>query len=251
MILIGKIQKPWTETGTTTFSDAYGNETTLPTVAAFSMVFSALSMLKALVSFNIINIHIQNVDNSKKLVRLISIIMNHLVYFVSTATFRIGSITLLYSYLNVYAIIPIALFWLTNLSYGYKNLIHVGAPYWLISFSSIFFPVYFIDFTKLKDKQTRDMIKNQQHAFRFQSIACFIIYGSSLVVCWFFIFFNIKRWTYSSTMILDNIGFNIIMMTCLLIGFISALLSLEPDVYKAITKITSFLVVRRSVKRLL
>ena len=251
MILIGKIQKPWTETGTTTFSDAYGNETTLPTVAAFSMVFSALSMLKALVSFNIINIHIQNVDNSKKLVRLISIIMNHLVYFVSTATFRIGSITLLYSYLNVYAIIPIALFWLTNLSYGYKNLIHVGAPYWLISFSSIFFPVYFIDFTKLKDKQTRDMIKNQQHAFRFQSIACFIIYGSSLVVCWFFIFFNIKRWTYSSTMILDNIGFNIIMMTCLITGFISALLSLEPDVYKAITKITSFLVVRRSVKRLL
>ena len=251
MILIGKIQKPWTETGTTTFSDAYGNETTLPTVAAFSMVFSALSMLKALVSFNIINIHIQNVDSSKKLVDLISIIMNHLVYFVSTATFRIGSITLLYSYLNVYAIIPIALFWLTNLSYGYKNLISVGAPYWLISFSSIFFPVYFIDFTNLRNNQTRKMIKNQQYAFKFQSISCFIIFGLSLVVCWLFIFFDIKGWSYSSTMILDNIGFNIIMMTCLLIGFISALLSLEPDVYEAITKITSFLVVRRSVKRLL
>ena len=181
MILIGKIQKPWTETGTTTFSDAYGNETTLPTVAAFSMVFSALSMLKALVSFNIINIHIQNVDNSKKLVHLISIIMNHLVYFVSTATFRIGSITLLYSYLNVYAIIPIALFWLTNLSYGYKNLISVGAPYWLISFSSIFFPVYFIDFTKLKDKQTRDMIKNQQlNASRLCKAALFKIFKRAL-----------------------------------------------------------------------
>ena len=209
------------------------------------MVFSALSMLKALVSFNIINIHIQNVDNSKKLVHLISIIMNHLVYFVSTATFRIGSITLLYSYLNVYAIIPIALFWLTNLSYGYKNLISVGAPYWLISFSSIFFPVYFIDFTKLKDKQCSCMIKNQQHAFRFQSIACFIIYGSSLVVCWLFIFFNIKGWTYSSTMILDNIGFNIIMMTCLITGFISALLSLEPNVYEAFVKFFRFLTIQR------
>ena len=249
MILIGKIPKPWTETGTFTFSDAYGNETTLPTIATLSMVFSALSMLKALVSFNIINVHIQNVDSPKRVIKLISFAMNHLVYFVSTATFRIGSITLLYSYLNEYALIPVAIFWLANLAYGYKKAYgnerrpSVDAPYWLISFSSIFFPVYFIDFTSLKDIEVPNRVKKQRFAFRFQSIACFIIFGSSLVVTWFFIFFN-EEWAYSSTMILDNIGFNIIMLTCLIVGFISLLLSLEPNVFEATTRLLGFLTQR-------
>ena len=232
MILIGKIQKPWTDCGTTTFSDAYGNETTLPTVAAFSMVFSALSILKAVVSFNIINVHIWNVDSSKKAIKLISIVMNHLVYFVSTVTFRVGAITLLCSYMNEYGLIPVAVFWLMNLVYGYQKLVETGAPYWLISFSAIFSPVYFIEFTNIKHSNKKIRIKNQYFAFKFQSIVSLVIFGLSLVVTWFFVNFD-EEWSYSSTMILDNIGFNIILVTFLIVGFISALLSFQPDINKA------------------
>ena len=232
MILIGKIQKPWTDCGTTTFSDAYGNETTLPTVAAFSMVFSALSILKAVVSFNIINVHIWNVDSSQKAIKLISIVMNHSVYFVSTVIFRVGAITLLCSYMNEYGLISVAVFWLMNLVYGYQKLVETGAPYWLISFSAIFSPVYFIEFTNIKHSNKKIRIKNQYFAFKFQSIASLVIFGLSLVVTWFFVNFD-EEWSYSSTMILDNIGFNIILVTFLIVGFISALLSFQPDINKA------------------
>ena len=246
LILIGKIQKPWTECGTVTFSDAYGNETSMPTVAAFSMVFSTLSMIKAMISFNIINVHIRNVDSSKKAIKLISIIMNHLVYFVSTAAFRVGSITLLCSYMNQYGLLTVAIFWLLNLSYGYHKLVGSGAPYWLISFSAVFFPVYFIDFTNLNkvSDNINARIKKQYFAFKFQSFASLVTFGLSLIVTWFFINFD-EEWSYSSTMILDNIGFNIIMVTCLIVGFISAMLSFQPDVYKAIKKVFKFLTAER------
>ena len=232
MILIGKIQKPWTDCGTTTFSDAYGNETTLPTVAAFSMVFSALSILKAVVSFNIINVHIWNVDSSQKAIKLISIVMNHSVYFVSTVIFRVGAITLLCSYMNEYGLISVAVFWLMNLVYGYQKLVETGAPYWLISFSAIFSPVYFIEFTNIKHSNKKIRIKNQYFSFKYQSIVSLVIFGLSLVVTWFFVNFD-EEWSYSSTMILDNIGFNIILVTFLIVGFISALLSFQPDINKA------------------
>ena len=76
--------------------------------------------------------------------------MNHLVYFLSTTVFRVGSIALLYSYMNNYVALFIAIFWLANLFYGYKELAPVGAPYWLISLTSIFIPVYFIENTNNK-----------------------------------------------------------------------------------------------------
>ena len=247
LILIGKIPKPWTETGTFTFSDAYGNETTLPTVAALSMVFSALSMLKALVSFNILNVHICNVDSSKKLIRLISIVMNHLAYFVSTVAFRVGSITLLYSYLNEYALVPVALFWLLNLSYGYQKLVGSGAPYWLISFSAIFFPIYFIDFTNRKRNTVK--IQNQYWAFKFQSMASLVIFGLSLGVSLFFV--NVDdQWCYSSTTILDNVGFNVVMVTCIITGIISAAMSFEPNVFEAANKLFRFLTEKRLVLKI-
>ena len=244
MILIGKIQKPWTDCGTTTFSDAYGNETTLPTVAAFSMVFSALSILKAVVSFNIINVHIWNVDSSKKAIKLISIVMNHSVYFVSTVIFRMGAITLLCSYMNEYGLISVAVFWLMNLVYGYQKLVETGAPYWLISFSAIFSPVYFIEFTNIKHSNKKIRIKNQYFSFKYQSIVSLVIFGLSLVVTWFFVNFD-EEWSYSSTMILDNIGFNIILVTFLIVGFISALLSFQPDVNKANEAFLKFLTEKR------
>ena len=53
LILIGKIQMPWSDTGITTSSDGYRNETTLSTIAVFSMAFSFLNILRALVNFNI------------------------------------------------------------------------------------------------------------------------------------------------------------------------------------------------------
>ena len=231
----------------TTSSDGYTSETTLSTIAVLSMAFSFLNMLRALVNFNIFFVQVWNVDSGKKLIRLISIIVNHLVYFLSTTVFRVGSITLFYSYMNNYVALFIAIFWLANLLYGYKELAPVGAPYWLISFTSIFIPVYFIDNTNDKPKRIR--IEEQHKVFKFQSIACFCIYGSGLGMTWYYINFK-EDWSYSSTIILDNVGFNIIVVTCLIVGFISAMLSFQPDVFKALQNVFNYFNLRYISKSL-
>ena len=59
LILNGKIPKPWHAYGQITLIDWYGNELALPTTAVISLAFSILSMMKALIEFNIIRVHIQ------------------------------------------------------------------------------------------------------------------------------------------------------------------------------------------------
>ena len=123
MILNGKIPKPWYVTGTFTYTDWGGNIHKLPTFTLVSLIFSIFSMLKSLVAFNIINIHISGVNDFSRFTRLILHITDLLAYFMSTALFRIWSIALFFSYLKEFGCIPILIFWVINVIYGYSKYV--------------------------------------------------------------------------------------------------------------------------------
>ena len=116
----GIVPRPWTESASFHFSDSKGNLWTLPTTSMFSMIFSLLSMFKALVEFNIVNVHVSDINGFYKIKWVFLSIMDHLTFFVATAMFRIMTLVLLLTYLGIFAgFIPILSFLIVNLIYGY------------------------------------------------------------------------------------------------------------------------------------
>ena len=59
LILNGTIRSPFEEASQVVIVDFYGNPLTLPTISAFSLVFSMLSILKTVIALNILGIHIK------------------------------------------------------------------------------------------------------------------------------------------------------------------------------------------------
>ena len=121
LICNGKVPKPWVVTGSFSFTDWSGNTVELPTTAAFSLFFSALSMLKAAVEFNIIRVHIENIKDCSKFSKFLVIVSDYMPYFAVSTYFRIGSIILFTTYLNTYGLLPVFLFWMSNLIIGYRR----------------------------------------------------------------------------------------------------------------------------------
>ena len=120
LMINGIIPRPWTDFGTYRFSDTEGNTFTLPTTSLISMIFSLLSMFKALVEFNIVNVHVSDINGFYKIKWVFLSIMDHLTFFVATTMFRIMTLVLLLTYLGIFAgFIPILSFMIVNLIYGY------------------------------------------------------------------------------------------------------------------------------------
>ena len=118
----GIIPKPWTEFGIISFTDMIGNTFTLPTTSMFSMIFSVIHIFKALVEFNIVDVHVGNICSFSKMKWLYLSITEHFILFATTAVFRILALVLLVIYLREIAgIIPIVIFIFVNLIYGYKK----------------------------------------------------------------------------------------------------------------------------------
>ena len=149
MIFTGIVKSPF-ETGWFFIVDGYGNLVTLPTVSAFSLVFSVLNMIKTLISLNIVHIHVevnidiimslfnelksalrifstytesilQRISDCKSLRKLVLLSLDHLPYFVSTTAFRLLSIIICITYLNIWTAIPLGIFWMTSLVMGYSR----------------------------------------------------------------------------------------------------------------------------------
>ena len=118
----GIIPKPWTEFGIIGFTDMLGNTFSLPTTSMFSMIFSVIHIFKALVEFNIVDVHVSKVDSCSKMKWFFLSITEHFILFATTAVFRILALVLLVVYLREIAgIIPVMIFMFVNLIYGYKR----------------------------------------------------------------------------------------------------------------------------------
>ena len=58
LILNGVIPNLWTQSDTFILEDWYGNKISLPTTTTMSLMFSTANMIKAVISFNVLRIHI-------------------------------------------------------------------------------------------------------------------------------------------------------------------------------------------------
>ena len=61
LIMTGIIPRPWMDSDIFHLTDRYGNKISLPTSAAWSLLFSVLSMVKTMVYLN--TIHVQSTVN--------------------------------------------------------------------------------------------------------------------------------------------------------------------------------------------
>ena len=144
LVFMGKVPKPWKTSGTFTIADPLSeNEITLPTFGTLSIFFSTISIAKAMIEFNISQVHVDKIGNSKKFFKIfVGSCARHLPFLASGAYFRTAFCILSYTYLGNFALLPIGMFWIANLVIGYRHFDQKRNPLWLISFVSIFFPVF-------------------------------------------------------------------------------------------------------------
>ena len=152
LILTGKIDYPWAPNWYQ-FKDWNGNSLYVPTTACFSLIFSVLAMIKAVIHFNIARVHVgvsviippqltkrflfmnyknfkfqsfemmpfQKITSSQEMWSLFVLIFDHLPYFMASMIFKLGSILLLAVYLPFGLIVAIPLIILCNLIIGYQR----------------------------------------------------------------------------------------------------------------------------------
>ena len=144
LVFMGKVPKPWKTSGTFTIADPLSeNEITLPTFGTLSIFFSTISIAKAMIEFNISQVHVDKIGNSTKFFKkFVGSCARHLPFLASGAYFRTAFCILSYTYLGNFALLPIGMFWIANLVIGYRHFDQKRNPLWLISFVSIFFPVF-------------------------------------------------------------------------------------------------------------
>ena len=64
---------------------------------------------------------LQRISDCKSLRKLVLLSLDHLPYFVSTTAFRLLSIIICITYLNIWTVIPLGIFWMTSLVMGYSR----------------------------------------------------------------------------------------------------------------------------------
>ena len=157
----GVISSPFEQQGQVIIVDFYGNSLTLPTISAFSLLFSTLSMLKTVIALNILGIYTKVINHdycrlittekikfkfSKLYLVIISFIfgtyqqetlscellaqtfllsIEHLPFFISSIIFRLSSIILCATYLNIWALIPVGVLWFSSILIGYIRYVRM------------------------------------------------------------------------------------------------------------------------------
>ena len=114
--MTGKMPGPF-EIEYLTLSDAWNNSISLPKCTAIALITSSLSMLKVCVDLNLLAIHVK--DCNKR--TLASSAFIYIPFFVATAIYRLFSISILITYLNFWAVLPVAFVIGMNIWYGIKK----------------------------------------------------------------------------------------------------------------------------------
>ena len=98
-------------------------------------------------------------------------------------------------------------------------------PLWLISFLSLFFPVYFV-LTEVTDAMRPKIVRKQYETFRRQTVAAVLVYAPSLIGM--LVLINTSaEWIYDPNVILGNLDFNLAMASVLVSAFISLVLGVK------------------------
>ncbi|TRY78671.1 hypothetical protein TCAL_11594 [Tigriopus californicus] len=228
MILNGKIPAPFSLSETPPMTvDWHGNKISVPTISSISMIFSGLSIFKAIIQFNIINEHIRDISSMWSIVEIVVKIFDYGPFFVIGAFFRIATVSVLITYLNVIGFVPIGIIFFINLAIGYSRFDFEKIPLWLITCVSLFMPVHFVNGTITERSRPR-LIAIQSEIFFYQSLAAVVVYLPALLACFGKVNYD-SNWLYDPKVILNNQQFNAIIILLVLVGVMSFLLSIRPD----------------------
>ena len=154
-------------------------------------------------------------------------------FSVSATFFRIGSVIILFTYLNIFTIIPAIVFWFLNvlLTQNAANKAKEDqiTSIYFMSFMGLFVPVYFSPEKRKEIKSgKRKMITQTQASFyRNQCLASLLCYLPPLAVC-VGIVHDFIEFKYDSDIILDYYTFHFVTAVVLVEGGLSFLFSLSP-----------------------
>ena len=98
-------------------------------------------------------------------------------------------------------------------------------PLWLISFLSLFFPVYFV-LGEVNDALRPKIVRKQYETFRRQTFAAVLVYVPSLLAMLLLVNTS-EKWTYDPNVILGNLDFDLAMASVLVSAFISMVLCVK------------------------
>ena len=159
-------------------SDLQGNTLYLPFTPAMCILFSIMSILSAILQFNVSRIHIilrSWVDFWKS----IPVYFDFLPFFASGAIFRISSVIAIFTYFTTFGILPVVAMLISSMVINLINfrgeMDHI--PSWLIMCMSLFVPVCF----STSQTSSQKLIEIQMKTFFYQALMNFIIYGGTLI----------------------------------------------------------------------
>ena len=223
LVLNGVIVLDWNQISSLSFTDLEGNTIYLPYTASLNMFFSIISILKALLDFNVSIVHVKDILSSM----CISIMtyLEFLPFLATSAFFKIASLIGIMTYLQILGFIPLAVIFISSIVINQiilKGVMNV-VPNRLIMFMSIFVPACF----NTKNPGDKNIAKIQGRIFIWQSITSFLIYGSTITIILIMVN-NPKSFKYNEDIILNNQQFNAYGITILVMGLISTIFSFRP-----------------------
>ena len=195
-------------TSVTLIKDAFGNKLPVPFVLNF--VIAILSLMKAVATLNIANI------KRPSRLHLISLIP----FLISSTFFKLGAIALLFGYLSIFAICLVILVLMIGIYINDRTLEdQEDIPRWLISFTNLFVPLCFTI------KRNQDIYKVQVKNLKYQTVNCFMFYGTGLVILGTLV--NQSKLKMNPDLPINSTKFNIILMSTIAFGITATMISLH------------------------
>ena len=196
----------------TLIEDAFGNKLPLPFLLNF--VIAILSLMKATSTLNI-----NNIIRPSKL-SLLTLVP----FLISNCLFKLGALMILFGYLSIFAILPLILVFMLSIyvnSRTIEEFRHI--PRWVMNFTNICAPLCFTT------KRNQDIYDVQVKNLRYQTLNCFSVYGSSLVILGVLV--NLSLLNMNEELPINSTKFNVILTSAFAFGVLATLISfkLKPD----------------------
>ena len=134
----------------------------MPFTASLCITFSVISIMKAVMEFNVTRVHFETPKLWSDFFKNLPIYFDMMPFLAAGAFFRIASIIFIMTYLQVLGLVPIIIFLIANIVINQitlkEEMDHV--PNWLIMFMSLFVPACF------STKSTLNLRRIQIKTFR-------------------------------------------------------------------------------------
>ena len=116
LILRGSLPLPWLEPSSKScLEDDLGRVACLPSIPMASVIFGTLSLVKSIFDLNIYGLVHEYEPSWHRLKKTLDMTLTFMPFFLANALFRISVFSLMFVFLDYWAVIPMILLWVLNL----------------------------------------------------------------------------------------------------------------------------------------